>query len=150
MLQLELSWYSSSSFVSYCFRDKMQKIDKVIPSRIQKAAKEGSVAILSKVSDKREFQLAVRREHVWEVVSPRAGKIIQISFRTGEGRKMRTDDFTVVSVDQYFVWLNEVSWNDEKKTFERKGSPFRVELEKVHFIMDGDLGIWPARVKRKG
>ena len=105
---------------------------------------------MSKAPNNREMRLAIKREHVWNDISTRIGKIIQITFRTGEGRKMRTDDFTVVSVDQYFVWLNEVSWNDEKKTFERKGSPFRVELEKVHFIMDGDLGIWPARVKRKG
>jgi hypothetical protein len=37
-----------------------------------------------------------------------------------------------------------------KSTLERKGNPFRVELEKVHFIMDGNLGIWPASGKRKG
>lgn len=127
----------------------MQKSDKVIPSRIQKTAKEGSVAILSKVSDKRGLQLAVRREHVWEVVSPRAGKIIQITFRTGEGRKMRTDNFLIVSVDHSFVQLNEVAWNEMKSTLVRKGNPFNIELEKVHFIMDGDLGIWPGSGKRK-
>ena len=47
---------------------------------VQKTANEGSVAILSKVSDK--------REHVWEVISTRVGKIIQVTFRTVEGRKM--------------------------------------------------------------
>ena len=55
---------------------------------VQKTANEGSVAILSKVSDKREIQLTVRREHVWEVISTRVGKIIQVTFRTVEGRKM--------------------------------------------------------------
>jgi hypothetical protein len=55
---------------------------------VQKTANEGSVAILSKVSDKREIQLTVRREHVWEVISTRLGKIIQVTFRTVEGRKM--------------------------------------------------------------
>ena len=55
---------------------------------VQKTANEGSVAILSKVSDKREIQLTVRREHVWEDISTRVGKIIQVTVRTVEGRKM--------------------------------------------------------------
>ena len=107
------------------------------------------MANLSKASDKRGLQLAVRRERVWEVVSPRAGKIIQITFRTGEGRKMRTDNFLVVSVDYSFVQLNEVDWNEMKSALGRKGNPFNIDLEKVHFIMDGDLGIWPGSGKRK-
>ena len=66
------------------------------------------------------------------------------------GQKNGTDNFLVVRVDQSFVQLNEVAWNEMKSTLERKGNPFRVELEKVHFIMDGNLGIWPASGKRKG
>ncbi len=110
---------------------------------------EGSVKIVKETPDKRAKQLTVRRENVWNVLSTRVGKIIQVTFGTGDSRKMRTDEFLIASVDKTHVWLDEVVWNDVKMALEPKGKIFTLELEKVHFILDGDQGIWPASGKRK-
>ena len=104
---------------------------------------------MKKIPDKRDKQLAVRRENVWNVLSTRVGKIIQVTFRTGNSRKMRTDEFLIASIDKTLVWLDEVVWNDVKMAPEPKSKIFTLELEKVHLIMDGDQGIWPASGKRK-
>lgn len=104
---------------------------------------------MKKIPDKRDKQLTIRRENVWNVLSTRVGKIIQATFRTGDSRKMRTDEFLIASVDKTHVRLNEVVWNDVKMALVPKGKIFTLELEKVHFIMDGDQGIWPASGKRK-
>ena len=104
---------------------------------------------MKKVADEGEMSLTVKKGSALHAISPRVGKIIQVTFRTGEGRKMRTDDFLVTSVDQSFVWLDEIVWNGKKSTLEPKRDPFGIALEKVHFIMDGDLGIWPTSGKKR-
>ena len=90
-------------------------------------------------------QLNRKRSNARSIVAPRVGKIVQVTFRTGEGRKTRTDDFLISRVDETAVWLDEVSWDGVQQKLVPSGNPFAVDLKRIHFIMDGDQGMWPRK-----
>ena len=90
-------------------------------------------------------KLIRKRKNAKGVIYPCLGKIVHVTFRTGEGRKMRTGDFLISSVDEAVVRLEEVSWNDERQRPAPTGKSFAVDLEYIHSIVDGNYVTMPRR-----
>jgi hypothetical protein len=76
--------------------------------------------------------------------------MIQATYRTGEGRKMRTDDFFISRLEGKSVWLDETTYDQLHQMLRPSGVPSPVPLEMIHVIVADDKIIYPVkRIRRK-
>jgi len=95
------------------------------------------------MSNVKKVGIGQRRENARKALEPYLKKIVQMTFRTGEGRKMRTYRFFVSGFEGQSVILLETEWDHNKQEEVPTGERLVVPLEMVHFVMVGDKGIWP-------
>ena len=94
-------------------------------------------------------ELLFARNSVLNSLLPYAEKIIQLTYRTGVERKMKTDRFYISKLDFPYVHLDATVWNESHQKEDPSGKPFPIPLENVHFIFDGETGIWPAKKRKR-
>lgn len=72
-------------------------------------------------------------------------KIVQITYRTGEGRKMSTGRFLINVLGNENVWVHNTAWDESGNELKSVGKQLAISLEKVHFVMYGEIGVWPKK-----
>lgn len=91
----------------------------------------------------------VIRTNSANVLGPHLHKLIQVTYRTGEGRKMRTDDLFISKLDDRNVWLDEKMYDELHQVFKPSKTPFSVPLEMIHVIVIDDKIIYPIKRSKK-
>lgn len=99
--------------------------------------------------DHRKF----KRQSAHSILGPRLNKIVQVTYRTGEGRKMRTDHFYVAGLNDLNVQLDETYWDYTLNTEMPTKKSVSVPLEMIHVVVDLDktgLVLFPTKMSKLG
>jgi hypothetical protein len=99
--------------------------------------------------NKNQEKLEFARTNARKALAPYAGKIIQVTYRTGFGRKMTTDDFLISELQEEQVWLDKTIYDHALGKLVPSGNSFQIPLEMVHIIVTNDKVIFPAKAKWK-